>query len=460
MSKLTAYEFGWCRWFALQPLAKKLQIIATLSDAEAVQLRYTWAAWARDKQLEELEAPGDWVVWLLLAGRGFGKSRVGAEQVNKWAWQDSHARIALVGRTAADVRDVMVEGESGILASSPPWFRPLYQPTRRRLTWPNGAQATTYSADQPDALRGPQHTKAWADEPAAWQYEDTWDQMMFGLRLGDKPQVVATTTPKPTRLIRTLVKARTTHLTVGTTYENRENLAPTFFSQVIAKYEGTTLGRQELLAQLLEDAEGALWNRQTMIEPFRVTRFPDLIRIVVGVDPAVADPTHAKDVENIAETGIVVAGIDAKGHGYVLDDRSLQASPLAWGKEVVAAYHRLKADRVIGEQNNGGALVEANIRSVDPNVSYEQVWASRGKYIRAEPVASFYEQGRIHHVGTFPYLEDQQCQWEPLSGMKSPDRLDALVWAFTKLLVDPKQGGGMIAIEMPKDVKADDVPWW
>jgi len=427
------------RAFSRLPIEKKASFVATLGDAEAAQLRYLWEAWARDKQVEP---PGKWTIWLILAGRGFGKTRTGAEFVRKKVENGKWGRVGLIGRTAADVRDVMVEGESGILACSPPWFRPKYEPSKRRLTWPNGAIATTYSADEPDALRGPQHDGLWIDEPAAWQYEDTYDQAMFGLRLGRNPQCVATTTPRPTKLIRMLVTAKTTHVTTGTTYENEENLAPTFFQQVVGRYQNTRLGRQELLAQLLEDAEEALWKRESMIEAYRVTEFPDLIRVVVGVDPATADPSkkHSLDDDDNAETGIVVAGIAANGHGYVLDDRSLQSSPLTWAKEVVTAYHKYKGDRVIGEQNNGGALVEANIRSVDKQISYKEVWASRGKYIRAEPIASFYEQGKVHHVGMFPLLEDQMAQWEPLTGQKSPDRLDALVWALTELMGEMSAG--------------------
>lgn len=418
--------FGDARAFFLLPLAQKQQFVSTLTDAEALQLRYLWEAWARDKQLEPV---GNWSTWLLLAGRGFGKSRTGAEWVRKQVETGRCKRMALVARTAADVRDVIVEGESGILACSPPWFRPTYEPTKRRLTWPNGAIATTYSADEPDALRGPQHDGAWGDEIAAWKYPDAWDQLMFGLRLGRNPRVVATTTPRATPLIKALAKASTTYLTAGTTYENKENLAATFFTEVIKKYEGTRLGQQELNAVLLEDAEGALWKR-SLIDEHRVTSHPEFVRVVVAIDPAVSDQ------EESAETGIVVAGMNASGQGYVLDDKSLHASPHTWASEAVAAYHKYRADRIIGEQNNGGQLVEANIRTVDKQVSYKQVYASRGKYTRAEPIASLYEQGRVHHVGMFPLLEDQMCGWEPLTGQKSPDRLDALVWALTELMLD------------------------
>src|SRR5579859_85430 len=440
-------SFENARAFFRLPRETKRSFIETLSDEEALHLTYMWEAWARDKQLEP---PGNWTTWLLLAGRGFGKSRTGAEWIRSQVERGICGRLALVARTAADVRDVLVEGESGIMAISPPWFMPRYEPSKRRLTWPNGAQATTYSAEEPDALRGPQHDGAWADELAAWQNPDAWDQLMFGLRLGKQPRVVGTTTPRVTPLVKALAKSPTTHLTTGTTYENKSNLAPTFFTEVIKKYEGSRLGRQELLAELLEDAESALWKR-SLIEEQRVTNHPSLMRVVVAVDPAVSDQ------EESAETGIVVAGVGSDGHGYVLDDMSVQASPHQWALQVVAAYYKYHADRIIGEQNNGGQLVEANLRTVDPSISYTQVYASRGKYTRAEPVSALYEQGRVHHVGTFPKLEDQMCQWEPLTGQKSPDRLDALVWALTKLMLGNTHVGGMALVADPdEDRNYDD----
>lgn len=296
------------------------------------------------------------------------------------------------------------------------------------------------------------------DEPAAWRFPDAWDQMMFGLRLGDKPQVVATTTPRATRFIKDLVKAKTTHVTRGTTYENQANLAPTFLNEVVNKYEKTRLGRQELDGQILDDAEGALWKREPMIEALRVTAHPDLKRIVVGVDPSVHD--GESDNNSLAETGIIVVGRGVDDHGYVLDDASLSGSPYEWAREAVTAYHKHKADRIVAEANNGGALVEVNIRIVDRHVSYKAVHASRGKLTRAEPVSSLYEQGRAHHVGRCPDLEDQMCNWVP--GAKSPDRMDALVWAFTDLFIEKLPGGGVV---IPKKTDAPRGPapktaWW
>jgi len=403
--------------------------------------RYDWRKIARPEQL----APaGSWRVWLLLAGRGFGKSRTGAEWIREQAESGRAKRIALVAATASDVRDVIVEGESGILAISPPTSRPLYEPSKRRLTWPNGAIATTYSADEPDRLRGPQHDAAWCDELAAWRYPDAWDQLMFGLRLGTDPRVVVTTTPRPTALVRQLVLSASTHVTRGSTYANRANLAPAFFEQIVKRYEGTRLGRQELEAEILDDAPGALWKRP-MIEEARIVNAPDLVRVVVAVDPAVS-ARAASD-----ETGIVVAGVDRAGHGYVLEDLSGRYSPAEWAALVVDAYARHRADRIVAEANQGGALVEANIRTADANASVELVHATRGKAIRAEPVAALYEQRRVHHVGVLAALEDQLTGWDPTTAEQSPDRLDALVWAVTSLLVD----GGPPPAQRAPSLRAD-----
>lgn len=389
-----------------------------------MQRSYQWSFWARDNQLPP---DGDWRVWLLLAGRGFGKSRTGAEWIRSQVETGRYHRLALVARTAADVRDVMIEGESGILRISPPWFRPKYEPSKRRLTWPNGAVATTYSADEPDNLRGPEHDGAWCDELAAWSYPDAWDMLMFGLRLGADPRVVVTTTPRPTKLIRELVAAPTTHVTRGRTYDNASNLAPAFMEQIIAKFAGTRLGRQELDAEILDDTPGALWKRD-QIEALRVVKHPDLSRIVVAVDPAVTSN------EGSDETGIIGAGLGTDQHGYVLEDASLRGSPLAWATAAVTLYYKLQADRIVAEANQGGEMVEHTIHTVDPNVPVRLVHASRGKYIRAEPVAALYEQARAHHVGTFPAMEDQLCTWT--QGDESPDRLDALVHGLTDLMID------------------------
>jgi phage terminase large subunit-like protein len=424
MTTTISSEYTKYRAFSRLSKREKLRYTCTLTDDEALTLQYTWAAWARDNQLLP---PGDWTTWLILAGRGYGKTRTGAETVIQWAYEDPTARIALVGRTVADVRKVMIEGESGILACSPPWFLPKYEPSKRLLTWPNGAQATTYSADEPDQLRGPAHTKAWGDERASWQYDDAYDQLQFGLRLGAKPQCVLTTTPRATKAVKQIIADPDTIVTRGTTYENRANLAKAFFKQIIRKYEGTRLGRQELEGLVIDDIDGALWKRQSMIDDLRVSKHPELKRIVVGVDPSVTA------TEESAETGIIVVGVGLDDHGYVLQDRSLRATPNEWMGEAIAGYYVFKADRVVAEVNNGGDLIETLLRNIDESVSYKAVRASRGKQTRAEPVSSLYERGLVHHVGTMPDLEDQMCNWCP--GEPSPDRMDALVWACTELMV-------------------------
>jgi predicted phage terminase large subunit-like protein len=408
------------------PAEQRRALLDGFTAEELVALEHDWRVWGRPEQ----QAPeGDWRVWLLLAGRGFGKTRTGAEWVRAEVEAGRRGRLALVAPTAADARDVMVEGESGVLAVSPPGFRPLYEPSKRRLTWPNGAQATTYSADEPDRLRGPQHDGAWCDELAAWRYPEAWDMLQFGLRLGRDPRAVVTTTPKPVRLVRELVAAPTTVVTKGSTYANLGNLAPAFLDQIVRKYEGTRLGRQELDAEILDDVPGALWTR-TLLDGLRVREHPDLVRVVVAIDPAVTSGEKAD------ETGIVVAGKGVDGQGYVLADASCRLSPDGWARRAVEAYRRHQADRIVAEVNNGGEMVELTIRTVDPHISYAAVHASRGKRTRAEPVAALYEQGKVHHAGGFPDLEDQMCTYTPDAYDGSPDRVDALVWALTDLMLE------------------------
>lgn len=414
------------------PKTKRERILESLSQEEVAQLQYHWDFWARPNQRTPLVA---FFCWLVLAGRGYGKTRVGSEWTIRAIESGQCKRFALIGETAADVRDVMVEGDSGILACSPPWFRPVYEPSKRRLTWPNGAIATTYSADKPDQLRGPQHDGAWADEIAKWRYVDAWDQLIFGLRLGKNPQVVATTTPRPTPLIKTLSKESDTHVTRGSTFENSANLSEKFLQKLRDKYENTRLGRQEIYAEILDDNPGALWSR-ALLEKNRVQKAPELRRIVVAVDPAVTSN------EDSDETGIVVCGLGFDGHGYVLEDASGIYTPNEWATKVVEVYETWKADRVVAEVNNGGDLVENTIRTI-PNdrgrrVSYKGVRASRGKATRAEPVAALDEQGKIHHVGFLSGLEDQMTDWNPSVDKDSPDRVDARVWGFSELMLKPR----------------------
>ena len=371
---------------------------------------------------------------MIIAGRGFGKTRTGAEQVRVWA-QD-YPLVNLIGATADDARDIMIEGESGILAICPDDERPKYLPSKRRLEWPSGAKSLIFTADEPERLRGKQHMKLWADELGAWRYAEAWDQAMFGLRLGDNPQCIVTTTPKPRRIIRDLVADPDAVIVRGSTYENRDNLAPAFLSKIVKKYEGTTLGRQELHGEILTDIPGALWQRHRIIH----AEAPEEIRrIVVAIDPAVTNTEDSDD------TGIIVAGTEADQF-YVLEDLSGRYTPEGWARQAVAAYHRWEADRIVGEVNNGGDMIESVLRQVDKNISYTSVRASRGKAVRAEPIAALYEQGRGYHCGSFDALEDQMCSWTTEADW-SPDRMDAMVWAATELMLEPEISTDVWAVE-------------
>lgn len=411
------------------------RLLADLSDQDCETLLHDWHFWARHNQLPPV---GKWHVWLVLAGRGFGKTRMGAEWVRMLAEgatplkapAKNAARIALIGHTISDVRDVMVEGESGILMQSPPDQRPKFEPSLRRLTWPNGSVATLYSSEEPDQLRGPQHHYAWADEIAKWRYgEDTWSNLMMGLRLVNDPRAMVTTTPRPTNLIKQLMTDQNSAITRGSTFDNRANLSSAFLEHMERLYVGTRLGRQEIYGDYLDDTPGALWQYVT-IDQARVKTHPDLSRVVVAVDPPV---THGPKAD---ACGIVVMGMSDEGHLYVLGDLSSQGeTPAQWAARVVRAYGSYEADRVVAEVNNGGDLVENLLRQLDPTISYRAVRASRGKVARAEPVAALYERGLVHHVGRFDQLEDEMCSYSGEVGQKSPDRMDALVWAGTELLL-------------------------
>ncbi len=354
---------------------------------------------------------------------------------NPGAQEPGVGRIALVGETLADVRDVMIGGPSGLLAVSPPGERPRWQPSLRRLEWPSGAVAHAFSAEDPDSLRGPQFEAAWADELGKWRYaQETWDMLQFGLRLGPRPRQVVTTTPRPIPLIRALMVDPSVKLTRAGTAANARNLAPSFLAQVSARYGGTALGRQELDGELIEDRADALWKREA-IEAARVAAAPALLRIVVAVDPPASAGRRA------SACGIIAAGIDAGGMGYVLADETVSgAEPEAWAARAVALYRALKADALVAEVNQGGDMVAAVVRLVDPTVPVTAVVATRGKHARAEPVSALYRQGRVRHAGAYPALEDEMCDFSPagLSGGRSPDRLDALVWALTHLVLETR----------------------
>lgn len=419
-------------WIASRPEWRQ-QLLGKLTPEETAALEFDWSFWARPDQREPA---GEWLYWNALAGRGWGKTRVGAECVRGWVESGRYKRIALIAPTSKDLRDVMIEGESGLLSICPPWFYPKYEPTKKKLTWPNGAVAIGYSAEEPKRLRGPQHDAGWADEMyAAWDKLDAWDMFLFGLRLGLAPRVCITSTPRPIELLRQMLKDPDAVVTRGSTYANKANLAAKFFEKVIKAYEGTRLGRQELMAELLDDVPGALWTR-AILDAARVRTAPDLFRVVIAVDPAVSSKPDSD------ETGIIAAGLGVDAYGYVLGDYSCIGTPAQWAQRAVNAWRHHRADCIVAEANQGGEMVAATIAAVDPLVPVQLVHASRGKVIRAEPIAALYEQLRVKHVwpgqadpdeGTLERLEDQLVTWSPHTMESSPDRLDALVWGLTEL---------------------------
>jgi phage terminase large subunit-like protein len=390
--------------------------------------------WGRElKQLPPDEP--DWRSWLILGGRGAGKTRAGAEWVKaqalgNWTPDGAHAeRIAIIGPTLDQVRAVMIEGKSGLLSVHMEEERPRYEPSKRLITWRNGAIAQVFSADEPESLRGPQFDAAWCDEIAKWRLAaEAWDMLAFALRLGEQPRAVITTTPRPVPLLKRLLADPATAVTRTATADNQTYLARSFLADIEARYGGTRLGRQELEGEVIEDDPDALF-RRALIEAGRVRAVPEMTRIVIAVDP----PAGHGRTSNAC--GIVCAGLGADGLAYVLDDHSLKpAKPIKWARRVVALYHARAACRVVAEVNQGGAMVEQVLREVDPALSFRAVHATRGKRTRAEPVAALYEQGRVRHAGVFPDLEDEMCSAVG-EGMKSPDRMDALVWAVSELLL-------------------------
>lgn len=411
------------------PEAQRAEILASLSDEEAGALEYDWKFWGRPKQIAP---PGDWLTWLVLAGRGFGKTEAGAQWIRERVAAGAKS-IALIAETQKDLEEVMVKR---LLAIYPPGQAPSVRYKPVRLTWQNGAQAFGYNGTEPDQLRGPEFDTAWVDELAKYRYaQEAWDMLQFTMRSGQDPRILVTTTPRPIPIIKKLIQDdRFTVVTRGSTFDNAANLPAQFLEQLRARYEGTRLGRQELDAEILDDVPGALWTRQ-MFDEYRrkPADAPEMQRIVVAVDPS---GTGGEDDDGDS-IGVVVAGKGIDGRGYVLADRTCKISPAGWGKRVVDAYREFSADRVIAERNFGGAMVAHVVRTADRNVSYKEVVASRGKAVRAEPIAALYEQGRISHIGSFPELEDQACSMKSdgYLGKGSPDRLDAMVWAFTELMI-------------------------
>lgn len=397
---------------------------------------YAWKVSAHEHQQEQR---GDWTTWLIIGGRGAGKTRAGAEWirsvVHNGGVNDNLPKraVALVAETYADAREVMIDGPSGICAVTPNGDRPHYEASRRRLVWPCGAVGYAFSAEDPDGIRGYQFDAAWSDELCKWRYpEETWSNLQLALRLGERPRQMATTTPRPMALLKRLMAARTTYTTRATSYDNRAHLSDAFFTEIAALYEGTALGRQELLGEIIDDVPGALWSWD-LIEAARIGRAPSLDRVVVAVDPPATSGPQAD------ECGIIVAGaagILGEQVAFVLADWSAaELSPRQWAEKTVAAYHEFGADRIVVELNQGGDMAKAVIAQVDPAAPVAGVYATRGKRLRAEPVAALYERGRVRHAGAFPKLEDQMASY--VGGGASPDRLDALVWALTDLMLKP-----------------------
>lgn len=410
---------------------RELDVLLAPELKEIAAKKWDWTHHARPEQL----APnGNWLTWLVLAGRGFGKTRCGAEFIRAEVMAKRASRVALIAETQKDLEEVMVFGESGIVSVFPPEHAPKITKKPIRIVFHTGAVATGYNATEPDQLRGPQFDCAWGDELAKWRYaRETWDQLQFGLRLGKQPRQVITTTPRPIPILKEILAAANTVVSRGVTSDNAQNLAPSFLKSITDKYAGTRLGRQELSAEILDDVPDALWTRAALDrDRKKPNEIPALKRVVVAVDPAAKKNEIPEDG---AATGIIVAAIGIDGRGYVIDDQTCRESPNGWARMAVACFDRHDADCIVGEVNNGGDMVAATVKAVRPTVPFREVRASRGKWTRAEPVAALYEQGRISHVGTFAALEDEMVNFSAngLVGDRSPDRVDALVWALTQL---------------------------
>ncbi len=431
-------------------LEQREQLLELLTPEEAEVAKFTWNLWARDSQLEptthqwlqqSTTAPlkektieagksflDSWRTWLFLAGRGSGKTRAGAEWIRYKVENDGVKRIALVAPTAADVRDTMVEGPAGLLSVCPPWNMPVYISSKRKVIWPNGATATMFSAEESDRLRGQNNELAWCDELTSWGDPETWDMLLFGLRIGAKPQVLVTTTSKiGHKLLKSIIKDPYTFMTNGHTFDNIANLHPQFIEHIRKKYEGTRLGKQELEGKFIDEGTGVLWSEE-MFQHLDHRPDQKITRVVVSIDPSITSTAEG------AETGIIVAGADDEGNGYILADHSGHYTPAGWGQRAVDLYHLYKANLIVAEVNNGGDMVISTIKNIDPNVKTKKVIATRGKRTRAEPVSMLYEQSRIWHCGRYPKLEEQMIDFNPEDGI-SPDRVDAAVWALHELIL-------------------------
>jgi phage terminase large subunit-like protein len=413
-------------------LGDRKRLLTSLTEDQRIELLYDWRHWARPKQL----APeGDWAVWILTAGRGFGKTHSNAQWLHKRSMEYPKRWSALVVKTPADARDMVIEGPGGILRNTHPKQRPLYEPSKRRLTWSNESWATIFSDEEPDQLRGFSGDTAAIDEFAKFKHpQEVWDNLQFGMRAlsNDRPRILVTTTPRPIKILKKIMALPTTIVVTGSSYENRANLDPTWFDQITSQYEGTRLGRQEIHAEILDDVPGALWTRVMLDKACYRGKPPEFRRVVVGVDPS---GTSGDDHGN--RVGIVAVGLSIDGICYVLADRSCSLGPDGWGRRVVDTLDSFNGDRIVVERNFGGAMAEHVIRTVRQNAPLRMVTASRGKIARADPVAALYEQGKVRHLASVPDLEDEMCNMtsDGYIGGGSPDRCDALVWAITELVL-------------------------
>lgn len=425
---------SWNQVLAGMPDEARENIIAALSDDDAVSASEDWFLQARREQMP----PGWlWTFWLIMAGRGFGKTWGGAHWLINEITEGNGTHSGIIAATAEDLRRYCIEGPSGIMSLAPSWFYPEYQPSKTQIVWPDGSVTLLFTSEKPERLRGPNLDKVWCDELASWKkLDETWNMLQFCLRRGENPQALITTTPRPKKVIRELVSRKDSNvaITVGPMHDNAANLSPDFIKTVEAQFKGTKLERQEIYGDLLDEFEGALWN-YTLLDQTRVKEAPHFLRKGVGVDPAISS------AEGADLTGIISGGLSINKEGFVTGDYSLRASPETWARKAVGVYHQTSADFLVAEKNQGGEMVEATIKAVDESVNVILVHASKGKITRAEPIAAYYEQSRCHHVGTFPDLEDEMCMFLPGELKKSPDRTDALVWLMSQLM----GGANMVA---------------
>lgn len=430
-------KLSWKMVLASLEQEERDKFLALFQDKELGALFTDWMFDARGDQIEPL---GDWFIWLILCGRGWGKTWTGANWIIERHRTGVFRNSAIVAATSGDLRRSCIEGPSGVLALAPSYFKPEYKPSHQKLIWPNGSVTNLYTSEKPDRLRGPNHDGAWCDEIASWRYvKDAWDNLIFTLRFGDNPQILGTTTPRPTPFMKELLKRKGLILTRGSTYDNKQNLAKTYLQEIEEQYGGTRLGRQEIEGVLLDDVLGALWTYE-LLDRYRLQNeeeLPPLVKTVVGLDPSTTDGANAD------EAGIIVAGASREKQAYVLADYSLRGSPAQWAKRAIEAYYEHDASYIIAEKNQGGEMVRETINNYDGAVPVKLVHAAKGKFARAEPVSMLYEQGRVHHLGVFSVLEDQLCTFVPGEYKSSPDRMDALVWAISELVVKTKKKAGV-----------------